>query len=165
MSLSLIPSLNKKYEFKIQNISELNQAWKTIIDELFTDQTLCLLEGPVGAGKTESMKQICALYGFSNVASPSFAIHHRYENSQGQVIDHVDLYRLESEDDLESTGFWDLFAQDQSWVFVEWANLIDRHSWPLNWKKILVQIELTPQKSSQDGAAASPRTLCVYEWV
>lgn len=110
-------------------ISKLTEALKSLL----SDRCLFLFIGEVGAGKTTTVGAFCQELGMEEVASPSFAIHHRYENDQGQAVDHVDLYRLESEDDLESTGFWDLFLQDKAWVIVEWADRLQPEVWPLHW--------------------------------
>ena len=120
-------------ESQVKNISELKFFWKKSIDQFFQKKALCLLVGPVGSGKTESLKQIYDLYGFKDAASPSFAIHHQSRNQSGQILDHVDLYRIKDQDDLESTGFWDLFQSQASWIFVEWADLISLEAWPANW--------------------------------
>lgn len=109
---------------------------------LFKERTLLLLEGPVGAGKTELVKALTRILNLPESASPSFAIHHRYENLQsGQFMDHVDLYRLKDEDDLESTGFWDLFAEQKGLVVIEWSDRLNQDLLPLNWHKIRIQIE------------------------
>ena len=84
---------------------------------------------------------ISQILGMTDVASPSFAIHHRYENTRKDVIDHLDLYRLQDEDDLESTGFWDLFMQTKAIVAIEWADRLNQDVLPLNWYEIRIHIE------------------------
>jgi tRNA threonylcarbamoyladenosine biosynthesis protein TsaE len=107
---------------------------------LFKERTLLLLERPVGAGKTELVKVLAHFLGISEIASPSFAIRHHYHS--GEIsMDHVDLYRLENEDDLESTGFWDLFGAKKGLVVIEWSDRLNPELLPLNWSKIKVQIE------------------------
>lgn len=108
--------------------------------KLFKERSLLLLEGPVGAGKTELVKALSDCLGIQETASPSFAIHHHYEN-RDVSMDHVDLYRLESEDDLESTGFWDLFGAKKGLVVIEWSDRLNQDLLPLNWFKIRVTIE------------------------
>ena len=110
------------------------------LQKLFKERTLLLLEGPVGAGKTELVKVLTKQLGIQEMASPSFAIHHRYENSNVSM-DHVDLYRLENEDDLESTGFWDLFGANSGLVVIEWSDRLNQDLLPLNWVKIKVEIQ------------------------
>ena len=133
---------------KINSLEDLKKIFQQIIPQ-FNDRTLLLLSGPVGAGKTTSVQVLAALLGITHVASPSFAIHNRYENTTGQSIDHVDLYRLNDEDDLESTGFWDLFGQQKSIVIVEWADRLDSESLPLNWFQVRVHIDLVPEMIDQ----------------
>jgi len=91
-----------------------------------------LFYGEVGAGKTESVKAMARIWGMKDIASPSFAIHHAYTSSAHR-IDHVDLYRLENEEELEGTGFWDLFTQEQALVVIEWPERLNTDWLPLNW--------------------------------
>jgi tRNA threonylcarbamoyladenosine biosynthesis protein TsaE len=130
--------------FKNYTTSSVAELAPVVADvaALLTARTLLLLEGPVGAGKTELVKALNLHLGIAASASPSFAIHHRYENPiTGVGVDHVDLYRLDGDDDLESTGFWDLFGVDRGLVVIEWADRLNLDLLPLNWTKILVQIE------------------------
>lgn len=123
------------------------------IQNLFKDRTILLLEGPVGAGKTELVKTLTRSLGIEETASPSFAIHHHYAGDKVSM-DHVDLYRLESEDDLESTGFWDLFGAKKGLVVIEWSDRLNQDLLPLNWHKIKVQIEKL--------AASNERKLSIF---
>ncbi|MGZ3804298.1 MAG: tRNA (adenosine(37)-N6)-threonylcarbamoyltransferase complex ATPase subunit type 1 TsaE [Pseudobdellovibrionaceae bacterium] len=116
--------------------------------KLFKERTLLLLEGPVGAGKTEIVKALTQSLGIQETSSPSFAIHYHYEN-RDVSLEHVDLYRLESEDDLESTGFWDLFGAKKGLVVIEWADRLNQDLLPLNWIKIKVQIEKSPSPNER----------------
>ncbi|MCX7979254.1 MAG: tRNA (adenosine(37)-N6)-threonylcarbamoyltransferase complex ATPase subunit type 1 TsaE, partial [Bdellovibrionaceae bacterium] len=106
---------------------------------------LVLLSGEVGAGKTELVKCVLRLLESSETASPSFAIHHCYSTREG-TVDHVDLYRLETEDELESTGFWDLFSAPQGLILVEWPERVAEKHWPLQWAKLRVRIEKESDK-------------------
>lgn len=133
----------------VHNLEELRAFWERALKKYFVPRTLCLLIGPMGAGKTECLKQICKIGNFGEVASPSFSIHHGTRNSQGQTLDHVDLFRLKSEDDLEGTGFWDLFEAPESWIFVEWGDLIAVESWPYSWNTLLVRLEKQSETSRQ----------------
>jgi tRNA threonylcarbamoyladenosine biosynthesis protein TsaE len=106
---------------------------------------LILLDGPMGAGKTQFTRFFVEALGAMETTSPSFAIHNRYETPQG-AVEHLDLFRLESIDDLESTGFWDFFLEPEGIVIIEWASrLREMHStfaWPLTWPRW--QIEISP---------------------
>ncbi|KHD87969.1 MAG: ATPase [Bdellovibrio sp. ArHS] len=127
-------------ERTVRNLSELKEFWKELLPAL-KDRTILLMSGDVGAGKTTSVQLIAELLGMRDVQSPSFAIHLRYENAEGQSLDHLDLYRLKDDDDLESSGFWDLFSQQKSLIIIEWANRLNYEFLPLNWQKIEIQFQ------------------------
>ncbi len=55
-------------------------------------------------------------------------------------VDHIDLYRLEDEDDLESTGFWDIFEKKQGYIMVEWADRIEESFLPGHWDMIRISM-------------------------
>ena len=127
----------------IQNLPDLEQFWREFLPHL-SERSILLLSGDVGAGKTTSVQLIASILGMKDVQSPSFAIHLRYENADGKSMDHLDLYRLKDDDDLESSGFWDLFAPKKGFVVIEWAQRLDYDYLPLNWQRVEVKIEKSP---------------------
>lgn len=133
-------------ERTVRNLIELKEFWTELVPHL-NKRCILLMSGEVGAGKTTSVQMIAEILGMKDVQSPSFAIHLRYENSQGKSLDHVDLYRLKDDDDLESSGFWDLFSQQDSLVVVEWANRLDFDFLPLNWQRIEVRLEKVSEET------------------
>ena len=130
----------------IKNEKELKAFWQEFLPHL-SERSILLLSGDVGAGKTTSTQLIADILGMKDVQSPSFAIHLRYENAEGRFIDHIDLYRLKDDDDLESSGFWDLFAAKKGLVVIEWAQRLDYDYLPLNWQRVEVKL----QQTSIDG--------------
>lgn len=123
----------------IKNKEELRAYWAQLL-QLLPPKSILLLNGEVGAGKTTSVQAIADILGMKDVQSPSFAIHLRYENTQGKSLDHIDLYRLKDDDDLESSGFWDLFSQQESLIIIEWASRLNADYLPMNWEKFEVHI-------------------------
>lgn len=107
-------------------------SWIQKFAKQLTGREIILLTGDLGAGKTFFVTELLHSRGGLGGASPSFAIHNHYETPQGD-FEHVDLYRLKNLEDLESTGFWDLFAQDKAIIAVEWANKLSRTDFPTNW--------------------------------
>jgi tRNA threonylcarbamoyladenosine biosynthesis protein TsaE len=77
------------------------------------------LTGELGAGKTVFVKGLCEGLGVRDlVTSPSFIIVNEYE---GRLpVFHVDLYRLDSDEEIRSTGLDDLLREDGVTV-IEWA--------------------------------------------
>lgn len=130
----------------IKNEQELKAFWQEFLPHL-SERSILLLSGDVGAGKTTSTQMMAEVLGMKDVQSPSFAIHLRYENAEGKSMDHLDLYRLKDDDDLESSGFWDLFAAKKGLVVIEWAQRLDYDYLPLNWQRVEVKL----QKTSVDG--------------
>lgn len=137
----------------LHNLSELKDFWKELIPQ-FKERCILLLSGDVGAGKTTSVQIIAELMGFKDVQSPSFAIHLRYQADNGSGMDHIDLYRLQDDDDLESSGFWDIFAQDKGLVVIEWADRLNYDYLPLNWQKIEVKFTKLSQGTRQVSVAS-----------
>lgn len=127
----------------IKSLADYHAWVKDSVLPLIKPHTLILLEGEVGAGKTELVKTLCQLLGLDDVQSPTFAFHNLYANNQLR-LHHVDLYRANSEEDLDSTGFWDLFEMIEDTILVEWSNMISDEAWPWGWNIIKIQIEKQP---------------------
>jgi len=83
---------------------------------------LCL-NGEMGSGKTAFTRGLMAGLGYKGeVTSPTFALCHRYEGDL--TVLHYDLYRLESDDDLYSIGFYD-DVNDSVCAVIEWSGIAD----------------------------------------
>ena len=77
------------------------------------------ISGDLGAGKTTLVRAICRGAGVeSEVTSPTFALVHQYEGKQFPIY-HLDLYRLESPDEMTNVG-WDDIVSAEALVLVEW---------------------------------------------
>ncbi len=107
------------------------QAWAEQFQQLIQRPCLILLQGEMGVGKTQLVRWMLTAQGVLDVASPTYAIHHQYQGKHG-VVDHFDLYRVESVTDLESTGFWDVLDDPLGLVIVEWPDRLSRDIWPKN---------------------------------
>lgn len=80
-------------------------------------------KGGLGAGKTTFTRGIAIGMGLGdNVTSPTFALVNEYRGDK-LTLYHFDMYRIESEDDLESTGFYDYPFEDNV-AAVEWSENI-----------------------------------------
>lgn len=87
------------------------------------------LYGELGAGKTFTVQTICDFFNVRDkVTSPSFAFVNHY--SGDFEIYHVDLYRLETPEDLLFLG-WDDIIASKSLKLIEWADRIDESFLPL----------------------------------
>ena len=97
---------------------------ETIAEILMPVPRLVILRGDVGAGKTTLVKGIAeALRAASeeDVTSPTFTLVHEYVGPKVHVF-HLDLYRLESEEQIAVLGLEEMLAQENSLVLVEWGD-------------------------------------------
>ena len=87
------------------------------------------LYGDLGSGKTTFMQGLAKGLGVTrNINSPTFIIMRTYEVSSKdlglQNLYHVDLYRIESEKDVEGLGLVELLNDPQNIVAIEWPDKI-----------------------------------------
>lgn len=81
------------------------------------------LEGELGSGKTTFIKGLALGLGIKNageVKSPTFALMHVYETRI--PLYHFDLYRLETEKEIEAIGFAEFLDSRSAVTCVEWAS-------------------------------------------
>lgn len=146
-------------ENKISNLSDLKQLAQDTVARLGA-RALLLLSGPMGVGKTQFTRFLLDELSCDETVSPSFAIHNTYHSRLGNV-EHIDLFRLESEADLESTGFWDLFEATEGIFIIEWADRLSEFGvldqLPRSWLKISMQFEFV------SGPASEERRILVVE--
>ena len=78
--------------------------------------------GDLGAGKTAFTRGLASVLAPDDrVASPTYTIVNEYRSGKYPFC-HFDMYRIESEDDLESIGFYDY---DKNAIFaIEWSEKI-----------------------------------------
>lgn len=88
------------------------------------------LEGPLGAGKTSIARGLLAALGLAGEApSPSFAIVQPYAPPEVRLpVLHIDLYRIESPDEMEELGLDE--ALHDSLLLVEWPERAGEGRWP-----------------------------------
>lgn len=125
--------------------SELSEV-VLFLQPLLTDKSCIFLTGDLAAGKTTFVNYFCRSHGISDCASPTFALHHSYTGIN-QKIDHFDLYRLSTAEDVETTGLWDVLVQPKCLVFIEWSERINAEDIPLDFKLI----EINFKKVSESG--------------
>lgn len=83
---------------------------------------IVILEGPLGAGKTAFIKGVLKGLGYNpkKVTSPSFIIAREYKCERFYVY-HLDLYRIENNDDLRQIGYEDYFYRPDGITLIEWG--------------------------------------------
>lgn len=88
------------------------------------DQSIWLLEGEMGAGKTTFVKALCSELGVvDQVSSPTFSLVNEYETENDQTIYHFDFYRIASEVEAENLGLEEYFYSGDL-CLIEWPEKI-----------------------------------------
>jgi tRNA threonylcarbamoyladenosine biosynthesis protein TsaE len=92
-----------------------------------TPPLIILLRGDLGAGKTTLVKGIAE--GFQaaradDVTSPTFTLIHEYRSPRATLY-HIDLYRIDTERELETLALDDLLAPN-SILLIEWGEKFPR---------------------------------------
>ncbi len=91
------------------------------IGKLIEPPLFIALIGPLGAGKTLITKGLAKGLGINpdEVNSPTFTIMNIYDAKF--PVYHYDLYRMETEQDLEALGLTEFFDSPEAVVLAEWA--------------------------------------------
>ena len=100
------------------------------LGESLTEPAIFFLEGNLGAGKTVFAKGLICGLGQTDpddVPSPSFTLINEYDLRLKAY--HIDLYRLETREDLRSLDLEEIFAQPAV-ILVEWAEKLGHPDLP-----------------------------------
>lgn len=113
------------------NSLEETQSLADLLAPQLSSRHILGLYGPMGVGKTHFIQALVRALGgpTDQATSPTFAIHQEYFGTS-KTIHHLDLYRLESEEEVESSGFWDLFYEDNVVIAIEWMDRVPENRMP-----------------------------------
>ncbi len=102
--------------------AEATEKFGQALGKALFNGAVVLLTGDLGAGKTLLTKGVAMARGVdgAGVVSPTFTIMNIYDGDM--EIRHFDLYRLESEEELEDIGF-DEYCGGTGVTVIEWADL------------------------------------------
>lgn len=112
---------------------EINIVHKELLSDFSKDVAKLLkpgdvlaLVGDIGAGKTTFTQSLFRHLGVeTKVSSPTFNIVLLYQSPDFKLY-HADLYRIDSEEELENIGF-DEALTDEAVVVVEWADKLEAY--------------------------------------
>jgi tRNA threonylcarbamoyladenosine biosynthesis protein TsaE len=100
------------------SLADIQNAARWMIDHAGEHKVIAF-HGEMGAGKTTFIHAICDLLGVrDHVTSPTFSIINEYHGT-GQVIYHLDLYRLKDEAEAIHAGVEDCLYSGHL-CLVEW---------------------------------------------
>ena len=110
----------------IENLKEtLNLGEK--LSRKLNPQSIVLLQGPIGAGKTSFVQGIAKGLSISeDITSPTFALSHHYNSGIIPLI-HLDLYRLEDVSSAKEVFFSEEeeASQRKAILVIEWPELVE----------------------------------------
>jgi len=92
------------------------------------DVRMVILRGDLGAGKTTLVKGIAEGLNAASqddVTSPTFTLIHEYRGPDVRLY-HVDLYRIETQRELDTLGLDELLADEGNLVLIEWGEKFPR---------------------------------------
>lgn len=111
------------------------------IKALLSSNGVLVLQGEMAAGKTTFTRHLCESFGLESTQSPTYSVHQRYRNNL-ICIDHLDLFRLENEEEIETAGLWDLLSEKDNLVILEWAERISGDWYPPDRKVYKLDIQV-----------------------
>lgn len=96
---------------------------QNIYELMLPTPRLVILTGDLGAGKTTLVKGIAQAMSAATpdeITSPTFTLVHEYVGPKKRLY-HLDLYRLESDQQLPTLGIEEMEQQPDALVLVEWG--------------------------------------------
>ncbi|RTL59613.1 MAG: tRNA (adenosine(37)-N6)-threonylcarbamoyltransferase complex ATPase subunit type 1 TsaE [Sphingobacteriales bacterium] len=100
-------------------LQTINEAAKQFWQAAGTAKVFAL-HGNMGAGKTTLVHALCVVKGVKDVVgSPTFSLINEYRGAAGNIIYHLDLYRLETEEEAIRAGVEDCLFSGEI-CLVEW---------------------------------------------
>ena len=92
--------------------------------EYTSGKKLLAFYGSMGAGKTTIIKAVCKILGAEDiVTSPTFTLVNEYRTTIGEVLYHIDFYRINKIEEALDLGIEEYFNSG-SYCLMEWPELI-----------------------------------------
>lgn len=108
-------------EIRAERVSEEQlTAWGEKIGASTALPLVLALRGELGAGKSVLARAVARGAGVEGaMPSPTFNLLFRYTGAKGAEVIHIDLFRLEAEDDVWELG-WSELGEGRQIVLIEW---------------------------------------------
>jgi tRNA threonylcarbamoyladenosine biosynthesis protein TsaE len=119
-------------------LADLDRFAKRILPLIKLARVVAFM-GPLGSGKTTFIRALARQLGVTvPITSPTFTYLGVYPIPGEQQLFHFDLYRITSAAQFYAAGFNEYLGQPNSYVFIEWPELV-RSVLPVN--ALLVYLE------------------------
>ena len=111
-------------EFEINSVEELSQVSEYLLG-LRDESDIIAFYGPMGAGKTTLIKNLCHRMGVTDeVNSPTFAIVNEYVTMEAESVYHFDFYRIKKLEEVYDIGYENYFYSGNL-CLLEWPEMIE----------------------------------------
>ena len=121
-----MPTLTRIAAWKGYGMEDLRRVASEVAEALPMTGVVAL-HGTMGAGKTTLVRAVLQAWGTEEEgASPTFGlVHHHTVSRQGDTcqVRHMDLYRLEHEEEAERAGIADMLLEEVL-TLVEWPERV-----------------------------------------
>ena len=143
---ALLVSSSNPLVFHSSSLEETHTLGKALATFLSGEKapSLCLFKGEFGAGKTTLIKSIISHMGDTPseaIASPTFQYVALYPTRRGKMVAHFDLWRLESSEQFEHLGLFDILSSSLS--LIEWPEKLQELSQK---EALVVELESTSEQ-------------------
>lgn len=111
---------SSKNEYITESVEETQRVAKEFAQKLIGGNVIALY-GDLGSGKTTFVQGLAKGLGIKKrIISPTFIIVRRYRTGIRNFY-HIDLYRVETQQDVERLGIEETLSDPQAIVAIEWA--------------------------------------------
>lgn len=108
--------------FVTESREETQEIAAKVAASLLEGTTICLY-GDLAAGKTTFTQGLASYFGINRLVSPTFIIMREYPVEGQTVIKrlyHIDLYRLNSVEEIHAFDIEEIWADKTNLVIIEW---------------------------------------------
>lgn len=146
-----------KLIFKSNSVEDTeNIGFELAKDGLIKEGSIVALFGDLGAGKTAFTRGVARfLVPNAIITSPTFALVNEYIINKTSKFFHFDMYRIITEEDLLSIGFYD-FLSKKNIIIIEWyeniADFFDEAT-----------VKITIEKTKEDNSDNSRQIVCLHQ--
>jgi len=105
---------------------ETQEIAKNLVQSLTSGTTICLV-GTLASGKTTFTQGLGQALGLSRVTSPTYMIMREYGvsgHSHIKRLFHLDLYRLNSAEEIKAFDLEEIWSDPQNLIVIEWPEKI-----------------------------------------
>ena len=108
--------------FKSVSLDQFYPIYEHIFNR--NNNKIILFNGEMGVGKTTLIKFFLKMLEVEEtVVSPTFSIINEYKSKNGIMINHFDLFRIKSQNEISNLGLSE-YLDSSNYCLIEWPNLL-----------------------------------------